>query len=129
MQARIAQFVENVRNSPDKSVVDTVWHSTYSLVMNKSYSTPEVTAQLRQIVSQYLAAGWGLKTVAVAAGVDQPALSRWYSQGGVKRLRSDAVDRLCLFFGVRLTSPRSIPEPPSRAAAQAASAEQRRGTR
>lgn len=59
----------------------------------------------RQIRAMIVASGLNTNALAVASGVPQPVLHR-FRMGEQKNIRMDTLDRLCEFFGVRLTAPK-----------------------
>ena len=77
--------------------------------MNKTKPTkPKSTGYIpldRQIRSIIVRSGMNTNAIAVAAGVPQPVLYR-FQMGTQKNIRLDTIDKLCRFFGVRLTAPK-----------------------
>ena len=61
-----------------------------------------LTAQLLWMIYQ---SGMTTNALALAAGVPQPVLHRFYN-GDQASITLRNVDKLCAFFGVRLTAPR-----------------------
>jgi len=59
----------------------------------------------RQIRAMIVRSGMNTNALAVAAGVPQPVLYR-FQTGEQKNIRLDTADKLCRFFGVRLTAPK-----------------------
>lgn len=68
-----------------------------------------ITQQLREACEEAIEQGWSVNGLAKAAGISQPSLQRWLS-GARASLSEEAINKLCLFFGSRLTKPR-IPKP------------------
>jgi DNA-binding Xre family transcriptional regulator len=58
--------------------------------------------QLRGMITE---SGLTTNALAVAAGIPEPVLHRFLS-GVRENIRLDTADKLCRFFGVRLTAPR-----------------------
>ncbi len=73
--------------------------------MSKAKAKSDYTSleqQLRAIAKQ---SGMNINALAVAAGIPEPVLHRFLS--GVRlNIRLDTADKLCRFFGARLTAPR-----------------------
>ncbi len=61
-----------------------------------------LTAQLREMIEQ---SGMTVNALAVASDIAEPVLHRFYA-GTRANIRLDTADKLCRFFGVRLTAPR-----------------------
>ena len=66
--------------------------------------TPAVSEQLRAIIKDAIDGGTTLNAVAVAAGIPYPMLWRFVN-GDDMRLAT--ADRLCQYFGAKLTTPRA----------------------
>lgn len=66
--------------------------------------------QLRTWVDRCLAEGWTVNGIATAAGVPQSSLQRWLS-GERPQLKSQTIDRLAAWLGVRFTTPHRLPRP------------------
>jgi DNA-binding Xre family transcriptional regulator len=81
----------------------------------------------RQICRMIEESGLTTNGLAVAAGIPQPVLFRIVT-GERRNIRLDTADKLCAYFGVRLTAPRRSKVKPARrsAAAQAEPAGGRR---
>ena len=58
--------------------------------------------QLRGMIAN---SGMTINALAVAAGIPEPVLHR-FVLGVRENIRLDTADKLCRFFGVRLTAPR-----------------------
>jgi DNA-binding Xre family transcriptional regulator len=59
--------------------------------------------QLRTMIE---ASGLTINSLAVAVGIPQPVLHRFVS-GEREAIRLDTADKLCEYFGVRLTKPKT----------------------
>ena len=74
---------------------------------NKSDYRP-MADQLREMTLEAMAAGTTLNSIAVEIGVPQPVLYR-FVHGEREGIRMETADKLCEFFGVRLTAPKRRP--------------------
>ena len=63
---------------------------------------PALDEQIRKIVKK---SGMTTNALAVAAGLPQPVLHR-FLKGERENIRLDTADKLCRFFGVKLTTPK-----------------------
>ncbi|MGO9110468.1 MAG: helix-turn-helix domain-containing protein [Thermoguttaceae bacterium] len=71
--------------------------------------TGEYVSLATQLLDLIAESGLTVNAVAVGAGVAQPILQRFVS-GTRDNLRLDTIDKLCEFFGVRLTVPKRKPK-------------------
>jgi len=75
--------------------------------MSKAKPKSDYTSLEEQLCEIVNRSGMKTNTLAVAAGVPQPVLYRFMTgSAGQKTMRLDTADKLCRFFGVRLTAPR-----------------------
>jgi hypothetical protein len=75
----------------------------------------DLEAQLRDACQQAIKAGWSVNGIARAAGVDQPALSRFLNKKASevtdrpRGMKLETASALASWFGMRLTVPRIPP--------------------
>jgi len=69
---------------------------------SESPTRATLTEQLREMIRD---SGQTVNAVAVASGVPWPVLQR-FCAGERDNIRLDTADKLCAFFGVKLTAPR-----------------------
>jgi plasmid maintenance system antidote protein VapI len=62
--------------------------------------------QLRAMIQDTVEGGTTLNAVAVASGIPYPMLWRFIN-GDQRNIRLDTADKLCDYFGVRLTAPKA----------------------
>jgi hypothetical protein len=76
-----------------------------------------IEQHMKAAIDAAIERGWTLNGIALAAGVPHSALHGFIHgdprHGRPRALRIPHVDKLCEFFGMRLTKPK-IPRPPER---------------
>ena len=73
--------------------------------MSKSNRKSDYTPLVDQLRAMIEDSGLSTNAVAVAVGIPQPVLHR-FIVGDRENVRLDTADKLCKFFGTKLTSPR-----------------------
>lgn len=64
---------------------------------------------LRAAVSAALDAGWSYNRLANEMGLPVPVLNRWHH--GTRSIKLETAQKMCDFFGTRLTKINTIPKP------------------
>jgi hypothetical protein len=73
---------------------------------NKSDRPATLADQLRVMIRETIEGGMTLNALAVAVGIPYPVLHRFFTATR-DNIRLDTADKLCGYFGVQLTAPKT----------------------